>query len=304
MTEYTVDMINSEALADPHGFVRRCEEEYLRSVEAAVDAVLREDRRIVLLAGPSSSGKTTTAQLIADIIRKRGGTAQTVSLDNFYIDSLEKYPRDENGAYDFETVEALDLPLLDRCFSELLSTGECDMPVFDFSARSRSLKTCAASIKNGGVLVVEGLHALNCAITGKLPPQRLAKLYVSVSSRIYDGGSEPVLNKRTLRLVRRLVRDSRFRSTSASETFALWSSVLAGEDKYLFPFRELAHKKINSFHACEPCLLAGAAIKLLDETEGSEFHEGALALKRILERFVPIEPAALGRASLLREFIG
>ncbi len=301
MTEYTPQIINREARTDPVGFVAGCCEEYKSRVKAVLESVVTKNTRILMLAGPSASGKTTSAQIIRKALEKMSLDAQTVSLDDFYLASFDLYPKDKNGNYDFETVHALDLPLMGECFSRLREKGECEMPLFDFKAHGRSEKTKKVTLNSDSLLIVEGLHALNPVVTSRLAGEGIAKVYVSVSSRVYNSRSAVLLSKRDLRLIRRTVRDNRDRDTSAKETFVLWKSVLNGENKYLFPFEKLADAKIDSFHACEPCMFANEACELFKQA-GQE--ETAQRLLKALELFEPLPKELLCGDCLLNEFLG
>ncbi len=300
----TFSQINGYAI-EPAAFVRSCTDEYCgRVCETA--KIISEDKtkKIIMLAGPSSSGKTTTAAMLSQCIEKAGGRAYTVSLDDFYFPRSVGYPLDENGKPDYECVEALDLELIHRCFGELQKSGSCFLPVFDFQSGERKENAKRVALNDNDVIIVEGLHALNPAITDTLDESSLYRIYVSVSSRIYDDGGEVLLSKRNLRFVRRVVRDYQFRSTSVERTFEIWESVMRGEDKYLFPYEPLADIKINSFHPCEPCVLAQTAISLLEDVKNGDYAKKAEEMINKLSFFKTIDKSILPADSLLREFTG
>lgn len=257
-----------------------------------------------MLAGPSSSGKTTTAALLSKGIETMGGKAYTFSLDDFYFPHSVGYPLDENGEPDYECVEALDVELIHRCLGELITKGKSSLPVFDFKSGERINGKKNISLEENDIIIVEGLHALNPVITDTLDKSRLYKIYVSVSSRVYDENGDVLLSKRDLRFVRRMVRDYKFRSTGVERTFEVWESVMRGEDKYLFPFEYLADIKINSFHPCEPCVLAERAVELLKSALGSEYTLKAMRMIDKLDFFEKIDYSVLPENSLLREFTG
>ena len=257
-----------------------------------------------MLAGPSSSGKTTTASLLSKGIEFMGGRAYTVSLDDFYFPHSVGYPLDEEGKPDYECVEALDIELIHLCLGELLRKGKSSLPVFNFKTGERLNNAKQIMLEENDVIIVEGLHALNPVITDTLDEQSLFKVYVSVSSRVYEDDGSVMLSKRDLRFVRRMVRDYSFRSTSVERTFEVWESVMRGEDKYLFPFENLADIKVNSFHPCEPCVLAGRACALLEHAFSGIYGEKASLLKNKLDLFKNIDYSILPKDSLLREFTG
>lgn len=302
--DYTYSRINNLALA-PHDFLIDCSENYHSKVNAAAKAVFDDtSKKIVMLAGPSSSGKTTTASLISSEISALGGKAYTVSLDDFYYPHSVGYPLDENGEPDYECVEALDINLIHSCFRKLADCGRAELPVFNFNTGEREEKPRTVSLDENDVIIVEGLHALNPIITDTLDSEKLYKIYVSVSSRVYENDGSVLLSKRDLRFVRRMVRDYEFRSMTVERTFEIWGSVMRGEDKYLFPYEGFADIKLNSFHPCEPCVLAEKAIGLLNGVEKGEYSEKAELLKNKLSLFKKIDYSILPRDSLLREFTG
>lgn len=301
---YTYNLINSLA-ASPKDFLEGCSRDYADSVKKTAESIFADkSKKIITLAGPSSSGKTTTADMLSKAIESLGARAYVVSLDDFYYSRSEnKYPLDENGKPDYETVYALDLDLLHRCFGELAEKGESLFPVFDFMKSERRDGERKIVLGENDIIIVEGLHALNPVITENLNKENIFEIYVSVSSRVYDDSGEVLLSKRNLRFIRRMVRDNLFRATSPEETFELWKSVTRGEDKYLFPFEKYADVKLNSFHACEPCVMAPQAVSLLKTVSG-EYAAEASVLAEKLSLFKITEKSLLPADSLLREFTG
>lgn len=301
---YIYTKINQEA-KNPIDFLIRCTEEYHKKVDAAASEIFSDkSKKIVMLAGPSSSGKTTTAKILSEDIKSLGGRAYTVSLDDFYHPHSVGYPLDENGKPDYECVEALDIELLHAKLGELVQTGKSNLPVFDFKSGERINNAKTIELRENDVIIVEGLHALNPVITDTLSEENLYKIYVSVSSRVYNEKGEVLLSKRDLRFIRRTVRDFSFRSTPVERTFEIWQSVTRGEDKYLFPFEDRADVKINSFHPCEPCVFAQRAIRLLRDVENKEYKEKAQRLINTLSLFEKTDYSLLPADSLLREFTG
>ena len=302
--KYTCGEINRLAL-EPKKFLEDCSYDYHSRVSEVAE-IIRNDRnkKIIMLAGPSCSGKTTTAKLLSDMLIKKGSRAYTVSLDDFYHPRSVGYPLDENGKPDYECVEALDIELLHFCFGELMKNGGADFPVFDFHSGERINNAKKVELSENDAIIVEGLHALNPVITGALDENGLYRVYVSVSSRVYEENGEVLLSKRDLRFVRRIVRDYAFRSTSPERTFEIWQSVMKGEDKYLFPFEGNADIKLNSFHPCEPCVLSEKAVRLFSAVTNDEYREKAGLIIDKLNRFINIDYSVLPADSLLREFTG
>ena len=293
-----------EKVINPETFVEQCEGRYNRIIENIAEKVASDSKiEIIMLAGPSSAGKTTTAKKIREALKKNGVDSYAISLDDFYLNNVDA-PRFPDGTPDFETVHALDIPFFYEVMEQILETGEADLPEFDFLTGERKKELNHIKIKEREVIIVEGLHALNPIITKDLPSNRLFKIYINVSSRIYDNNKEIILNKRNMRFVRRLVRDYNFRGNSVERTFQMWLTVRYGEDTYLFPYRHNADIKINTIHLYETCILKDTAIKLLAEVEkGSAFYKESQRLIRNLERFPSLDKSYIPENSLLREFV-
>lgn len=297
--------VNGCAKNDAVRFVGACEANYNKVLEGIAEQIPHEtENRIVMLAGPSASGKTTTANKLLTRFAAKGISAYRVSLDDFYLEE-NRAPLSADGAPDFESVYALDLPLLGRTVGNLLSARESDLPAFDFNTRRRSARSSRLSLKDGDVVIFEGLHALNPVITDLFERNRLFRLYVSFSTRFYDDDGEVVLSKRDMRLLRRTVRDRKHRDSPVAATFDSWPSVVSGEDKYLFPFEDRADIRLNSFFPYEPCVLRDEAVRILSALPRSSAHfEKCASLIANLERFVPLPQSIMPPDSLLREFSG
>ena len=301
---FTLEKINEKA-KNPSEFLAVCSREYHEKVKIAAEKIFSDkSKKIVMLAGPSSSGKTTTAKILSEYINGLGGMAYTVSLDDFYHPRSVGYPLDENGKPDYECVEALDIELLRSKLCELSEGKKSSLPVFDFKTGERIDDAKTIELKENDVIIFEGIHALNPVITDILDSEKLFRIYVSVSSRVYDENGEVLLSKRDLRFVRRMVRDFSFRSTSVEFTFEVWKSVTRGEDKYLFPYEHLADIKLDSFHLCEPCVFSCKATDLLSLVENDEYKEKAMRLTDMLSLFNKTDYSLLPEDSLLREFTG
>lgn len=300
-----LEYINDLAANDPAELVRRSETRFDNILNDITARIAGDDgREIVMLAGPSASGKTTTANKIAQKCIARGIQTYVVSLDDFYLDR-DKIPRDESGKPDFETVYALDLPKFSETIRLLLSGAATDLPIFDFTTGKRSEEVRTVTLGEQDAVVVEGLHALNPLITDALPQKNLLKIYISVSSRIYNEKGKIILNKRNLRFLRRMTRDYLFRASSVENTYNLWESVRNGEDKYLFPYRDCADVKINSVHLSAPCVFRDTCLAMLENADLSgEQKKDAEELAAALRLFVPISPSLIPETSLLREFLG
>ena len=296
--------INEMARVAPEQMVKEAEKRYHERLETIAKKIfVNEQKRIVMLAGPSASGKTTSAKLLSDKLGELGARAFIVSLDNFYKDQTQAV-LDEEGNPDFETVHALDIFLIDKCLDEIITKGETNLPIFDFTKGARCSKCQHIKLEKDDVIIVEGIHALNPIITQSLPAENLIKLYVSVSSRILDDNDEVIMSKRDLRFVRRLVRDYYHRASSVERTYELWRSVLKGEDKYIFPFSHMADERIDSIHAYEPCVFRDMAIPMLECVDvDSEFYDDARSMVARLECFESLGTEVIPPNSLLNEFL-
>ncbi|MBR5826039.1 MAG: nucleoside kinase [Clostridia bacterium] len=300
---FYLDEINCRMENTPEEFIDSCEKSFRERINALCDSVLSESGRVlVMLAGPSSSGKTTTANLLADGIRKAGRGATVISLDDFYLGSEANFTF-EDGTVDYETVKALDLPCISSTMRALLRDGEAMVPRFNFKSGSRDGYT-AVKVQEDEVIILEGLHALNPLITDPLSDENMIKLYISVSSRIADENGI-LMTKRDLRFIRRLIRDYRHRNSDAERTFYLWKGVRMGEDRYLFPFSDRADIKIDSIHPYEVCVFRKEAEKLLDSVApDSIYYTEAKLLKDKITKFTEKDSSIVPEGSLLNEFIG
>ncbi len=300
-----LEYINEMAKTQLDEIISKSEKRYSNIIDEIAQKICDEEgREIIMLAGPSSSGKTTTANKLSKAIADRGVKTYVLSLDDFYFnrDDIPKLP---DGTQDFETVYALDLDCFSQTVNDLLRGETVKSPVFDFVTGRRSdTQFNEITLGESDVVIIEGLHALNPEITDKIQG-KLVKIYISVSSRIYDKNEKIVLNKRNLRFVRRMVRDYKYRDSSVEHTYELWKNVTEGEDKYLFPYRDNADIRINTIHIYEPCVMKHQALSLLKNSEISEkYREAADKLINALEKFEDIPETAVPKDSLLREFLG
>ena len=302
MAYFTLNDINENVESNMESFINDAESRFESSVTELADR-FTSDCDIVLLAGPSSSGKTTTAGKIAQKIKNSGRNAYTLSLDDYYRNAAD-IPLTEKGLKDFENVSALDIDLIHRTFSDLIEKRTAQVPEFDFVSGTRKLETKRVELKKDDLIIVEGIHALNPIITKGLDESHIAKVYISVSSRVTDDSGKVIFSKRNLRLVRRMIRDYHYRNTSVEKTLSQWQEVLKGEDKYIFPFERNASFRIDSFHPYEPCLFKSEAVELLGTVgEDSGVYPIASELKNSFSELDTIDMSKLPADSLLREFV-
>jgi uridine kinase len=264
----------------------------------------RDDIRMILIAGPSSSGKTTSAKRLAIELMVLGLKPIAISLDDYYV-GTDMTPKDEKGEPDYECLEALDLPFLNEQLLALYKGREVTLPVYDFKTGSRREsggRTIHLDRRN--VLIVEGIHGLNDALTPSIKRDTKFKIYVSALTQLNldDHNRIPTSDNR---LLRRMVRDSQFRGMDAAGTIKMWSKVQSGERKHIFPFQNTADAAFNSALDYELSVLKYYADPLLRAVKPSrgEYSE-AVRLLSFLENFTPIPPQYVPGTSILREFIG
>lgn len=303
MPDITLEQINNSVKNNKKAFIEACESFYCGQLNMVTDKICKEVGRVlVMLAGPSSSGKTTTAAILKSYLEKKGRHAIVISLDDFYRDQTESYYF-EDGTIDYETVKSIDTQYVTECMESLLHKGRAMLPRFSFRTKLREGYK-EVSVHSDEIIIVEGLHAISPEITHSLQNENMIKLYVSVSSRIYKDG-RVLLTKRDMRFIRRMIRDYHFRNSSVEHTFYLWKGVRMGEDRYLFPHKDRADIKIDSIHPYEVCIFKDIAIKLLDHIgSDSIYYPSASELKDKLSQFVSLGESDVPENSLLKEFIG
>lgn len=259
--------------------------------------------KLVTIAGPSSSGKTTFSNKLYLSLRAFGMKPIVISLDNYYI-GRKNIPRDKDGNLDFETIKALDIDLLNKNLIELMKKGETELPIYNFISGEREKFTKNMKLEKDGIIIIEGIHGLNEELTYKIKKDYKFKIYVSCLSQLNIDEHNRV-STTDVRKIRRIVRDSLSRSTNAENTLEMWDRVRAGEEKYIFPYQEDADILFNSNLIYELAVLKYPAIKeLLKIKKDSKMYEEARRLINLLECFISIETHLVPDDSLLKEFIG
>ena len=297
--------INEKVQSDPTAFVREESERYEKEVDTLAEYLTEglNGHHLILLSGPSSSGKTTTALKLRDRIREMGIDAHTISMDDFYR-GKEQAPRLPDGTYDYEALEALRLDELERCMKELILQGCTMLPRFDFMKGKPSENLVQLCIKEKSVVIFEGIHAINPYFEQHLPYENIFKVFANTVTPIYDG-DQKLVARRDIRLVRRMLRDERFRNSSVMNTLLMWQQVVRGENEYMFPFVDTVDYLIDTTHAYEPCLFAPLLIPVLrDVPEDHPYAKMARHLVEMLSCFNPIGMELMPEDSMLREFTG
>ncbi|MGN0435204.1 MAG: nucleoside kinase [Wujia sp.] len=274
-----------------------------KQIAHIADLIKENDKKIVLIAGPSSSGKTTFSHRLSIQLRAHGLRPYPLALDNYFVDR-EYTPKDENGNYDFECIEAMDLELFNSDMSKLLKGEEIEIPTFNFALGKKEYKGKMLKLMPGDVLVAEGIHALNPLMTSGLPNESKFKVYISALTQL-NVDEHNRIHTTDGRLIRRIVRDARTRGNNAQDTIAMWPSVRRGEEKYIFPFQEEADIMFNSALIYELSVIKQYAEPLLFAVpkDSFEYYEAKRLLK-FLDYFLGLEVTNIPMNSILREFVG
>ena len=289
---HATDIINiSEALQEK------------KIAQIAEDIANRQGVKLVLLAGPSSSGKTTSCKRLSIQLAVNGLKPLQISLDDYFVDR-DRTPKDDNGEYDFESIYALDLDLLNEQFNALFRGEEVELPKYDFPSGKSVKSGKKLKMEPNNVLVVEGIHALNPELTAHIPQEQIYRVYASALTTILLDNHNYIPTTDN-RLLRRIIRDYKYRGVSAQETIHRWPSVRAGENKWIFPYQENADAMFNTAMLYELSVIKMQAEPLLQQVpENCEEHAEAYRLLKFLKYFKGIPYNNLPPTSLLREFLG
>ena len=289
---FTTDMINvSEALQEK------------KIAQMADEIAAKKNIRVVLLAGPSSSGKTTTCKRLSVQLLANGIKPVQISLDDYFVDR-DKTPKDADGELDYESLYALNIPLLNQQFNALFRGEEVQLPKYNFQAGKSEPNGKRLRLDEQSILIVEGIHALNPELTAQVPEEQKYRIYASALTTILLDNHNYIPTTDN-RLLRRIVRDNKYRGVSAAETIRRWPSVRAGENKWIFPFQENADVMFNTAMLFELAILKTQAEPLLEDVpENCDEYSEAYRLLKFLKYFASIPFKQLPPTSLLREFLG
>lgn len=275
-----------------------------KKISQLADRIASEPgKRVILIAGPSSSGKTTFSKRLAVQLWASGKKPIAIELDNYFIDR-DKTPRDESGDYDFEHIKAMNIDLLNQHITELLQGKEVELPKYSFVKGKSEPSGCKVRLKPENILILEGIHALNPELTKPIPDESKFRIYASALTTVMLDHHNYIPTTDN-RLLRRIVRDYKYRGNSAEATIRRWPSVREGEKKWIFPFQEEADVMINTALLFEFAALRTQALPLLERVpEHCEEYSEAYRLRKFLEYLIPISTNGLPPTSLLREFLG
>lgn len=271
--------------------------------QIADEIASRRGVKLVLLAGPSSSGKTTTCKRLSIQLLADGIKPLQISLDDYFVDR-EHTPKDSNGEYDYESIYALNLDLINEQFQALFRGEEVELPKYNFQRGKSEMSGKKLKMQPNNVLVVEGIHALNPKLTARIPENQKFRVYISALTTILldDHNYIPTTDNR---LLRRIIRDYKYRGVNAQETIHRWPSVRAGENKWIFPYQENADMMFNSAMLYELAVIKEQAVPLLEQVpENCEEYSEAYRLLKFLGYISPIPDRELPPTSVLREFLG
>ena len=304
----TVGDVNAKVLAgDAGGMIKLAEAFHERKFAEVADAILQANllrgTRVVLISGPSSSGKTTSAKRLGIQLGVLGLNPVLISLDDYFVDR-EKTPKDADGEYDYEALEAIDLDLFNDHLGRLMRGESVDIPRYDFITGRRTWHNAPLTLDERSILVIEGIHGLNPRLTPSIPEEQKFRIYISCFTSVAMDNLSRIATTDN-RLLRRLTRDYTQRGADALATLSRWASVRRGEERHIFPYQENADVMLNSSLFYEISVLRPYAEKILREVPDTvpEYDEARRILK-FLDNFIPIPPDEIPPTSILREFIG
>ena len=281
---------------DPYAVVAEAEAHYSSFIERAAEEIDGK-HNVILLSGPSSSGKTTSAKRIKNKLAEKGHNTHIISMDDFFRQQ-DEIPLLPNGNKDWDSLNTLDIDLLNTTLKSLTEGKITPMPTFDFTTKSRKDATYELQLKKSDVVIMEGIHALNPLVDDELPKGLTYKVYIDVAREFEE------LSWRDMRFIRRMVRDEKFRAYLAISTAKIWSSVVEAEEQFVIPYIDNANIIVDSSQTYEISLLKNESVKCLETLLGTEFEDYAKRLLEVVKK-VPSMPAdAVPKNAVMREFLG
>lgn len=299
---WTLEKINETAISEPEYLINSVENRFNSSIEKLIDYILNDKKecKLMLVSGPSSSGKTTFAKIILERLKKKGVLSEVFPFDNFYL-GIDKVPILQDGSRDFEAIDSLDIKNIKKCLSTLIKTGECIIPTYDFAKMAPAKEKQHLKNPKAGIVLAEGLHAINPILTEGISPEHIIRIYVDIDSGI-KYKDKVFFPPKFLRLSRRVLRDYIYRGTLSLQTLEMWNNILRGEKLYIRPIRRYADVKVDTLHEFEPCVMKNETLKLFEDlplevkVSFTEFIESLKKFNEIRKDLVPQD-------SLIREFI-
>ena len=291
-----LNLINTAGLSR-QSFIRHCEFEYESRVYAAAKEIISE--HIIMLTGPSASGKTTTAHKLKDKLINLGKKARVISLDNFFKNS-EDYPRLENGEKDYENVTAIQLDLFEKCIKELMDKGVAKFPQFDFEKEMRIEDAIEIEIEDG-FIIVEGIHALNPILLELLPRDDTFTIYAGLREE-YSFKGQRILPTRDIRLLRRMIRDNKYRGHTPQKTISMWRAVCEGEDKYIKIFKPNADLLLDTSFSYEILIMNSALQDFKQYADDTAEGQRLAQILKVFDNIGTLPLGSLPHNSMLCEF--
>ena len=304
METYDIKQINNMFLENPTALIKKGEGEFHAQLNALTQELFERHKeiKVVLLTGPSASGKTTTANMLCQNLMQKGVECDVISLDNFYKNHSD-IPVDEYGNRDLESIEAIDVELVNTCFEQLIRYGEADFPIFDFLTSQRSQEYHHVLSGEGELVIVEGIHAMNPAIRSVGNEASYYKVYIS-PRRPFMLGDEEILSPSGLRLIRRMLRDHQRRGSSVGHTLSMWGNVRASEKKHIFPYLGSEDFFVETTHLYEPMLYHELLSPILKQVKkGDQWYEKVRSIKMSLSFFERMHTDMLPKDTLMKEFM-
>lgn len=291
-----LDSINQQENIDCIKFVSECENNYKSQIQVAINNIVKNKNiKFVLLAGPSSSGKTTTSKILTKGFEQNGMFAMPLSLDDYFVERLET-PKWEDGELNYETADSIDWKLFGLCMVKLLSGNYVDLPTYNFKTGKKEFGNWTKMSANT-IVIIEGLHALNPIIDKYIPKENSYKIYLSANTDIYYQGKLFIEHEK-IRLFRRIIRDLYTRATTVSATLKVWQKVMMGEALYIKPFISRAEYSINSFHSYELSIYKNI-LSTLDKKSDIDLTD----IVKKLELFNSLPKNIVPNDSVIQEFI-
>lgn len=299
------DLNEIVSLGNYSDLIRLSETYYDSQISKIADRIYENSKniKVVLIAGPSSSGKTTTSKKLEVYLRSKGLIPHQISIDDYFV-NRENTPRDESGELDFESIDAIDINLFNKHLLSILDGEKVLLPQYNFILGKREYKNKWLQLKENDIIIIEGLHALNDILTMSIDPHNKFKIYISPLTQLNIDNHNYIRTTDTRKL-RRIIRDNKYRGHSASQTLEMWSKIKRGEEKYIFPYQDNVDAIINSALVYEIGVLKTYAEPLLfSVSEDDPMYPEALRLINFLRNFLPIPSDDVPNDSILREFIG
>lgn len=300
---FDIGKLNGILSAEEKTALFSAEERIETEVENTAKAIFDSEAKIVLLCGRSASGKTTFAKKVCKKLCEMGKEARHIALDDFLL-GMGYMPLNSDGTYDMESIKGLDTALANECFRLLLEKGKADFPTFDFPRQKRGEKWNRIELGKSGLIVIEGIHALNPLLTENLPKNRIMRIFIEPKKSYFFEGKE-IFSPEEVRLMRRMTRDELFRGWSAEKTLIQWKSVTEGEKIYIEPYINSAEISIDSSVETEPAVFVKILTEMIEKIpEKSPFFGIAKEFCQKLALFYAAEKENLPKDSILREFVG